>query len=173
MCITPNCGSKCGFPGCTVHFRWSPLLCWDWSLYDTQWLSYWKLKNLPKNTKAPFLPANLICFLPGTSLPFLFIFISFSFLVVMGHEEEQILWTSGCQQETSYYLWPMCSFIWNHVGIVSITKSCALKRSILTFFFFFPLEKLDHGVICVWSKNACGWGRQSEHITSNNCNATV
>lgn len=158
MCIAPNCGSQCGFPGCAVHFR-SQLLCWYWSLYNTQCLSYWKLRNFLGSSKAPFLHASLIHFLPGTQSQFVYIFISFSFLVLIGHEGNHILWTFWCQQETSYYLWPMCSFICNHIGIVSITKSCALKRSILPFlFFFFPLEKLGHGVICLWSKK-CLWLR--------------
>lgn len=73
----------------------------------------------------------------------MYVLIFFSFLVVLGHEGKHILWTFGCQQEISYYLGPMSCFIWNHVGIVSITKSCALKRSILPFFSsFFPLKSL-------------------------------
>lgn len=52
----------------------------------------------------------------------------------------------------------MCGSIWNHVGIVSITKSCALKESLtfVVYFGFFFLENPAHGVVCLWSKK-CLW----------------
>lgn len=98
---------------------------------------------------------NLLSILPETQSQFAFILVSFSFLVVIGQEGKHILWTFGCKQETCYYLWPVCSFIWNHVGIVNITKSCALKICILPFYFLiFPLKSLGMESSAYEVKNA-------------------